>query len=157
MKFFRTKTDPTKLGDNDWIPGMVKDFNILDLFKEYMSLVPWDSCDSDSPFFRKVSKKRYAFEASTIGKNSFDSKSKAIAVILGLPNPNTYTTHTYRRSAGTIFFNLGIERQDLQLLGDWKDIDVPLTYVKKASISKRRITENCLQISPKKKCRHGTK
>jgi hypothetical protein len=70
-------------------------------------------------FWRRIYVENGAFigsEKSNIGKNSFAKISIEIAVALELPYPNSYTSHSFRRSAATWAADEGATTMQLKSL-----------------------------------------
>lgn len=63
---------------------------------------------------------RYKCVNQVTGKNSIAKIPKEMAKFLELPEPDTYTGHSYRRSATTIAADNGATIDDLKRLDLWK-------------------------------------
>jgi integrase len=81
------------------------------------------------------------------GKTWFSNLAKEAAVSLGLSDPESYTGHTYRRSAATAAAERGISQQRLQEAGRWSHEKTARSYVETSSRGKEA-TSNLLQDVP---------
>lgn len=70
----------------------------FELVKKYISLRP-DHCCSPSFFIHYHAGK---YTSMSVGINQFGNLGKTIAKFLGLPNPELYTGHCFRRTSATI-------------------------------------------------------
>lgn len=60
-----------------------------------------------------------------IGSNMIRQMPKKIAESLGLPSPETYTGHAFRRSSTTVLADQGADIETLKRHGVWKSANVP--------------------------------
>ena len=67
-----------------------------------------------------------------------------------MPNPETYISHTFRRSGATALVEGGATAEELKIIGNWKSIQVPTAYVSENKVCKSRIIRENMNISPKK-------
>ena len=69
-------------------------------------------------------KKNGGYASTPLGRNMLAGKGKEIANLLGLENPNKYTTHTWRRSSATLMANEGATREDMRGHFAWASEDM---------------------------------
>ena len=74
-----------------------------------------------------------------MGKNKITSISKDIARFLGLPDPDSYTGHCFRRTSATLLVDGGADLLTLKRHGGWKSDKVAEGYVQDSIGNKRRI------------------
>lgn len=73
-----------------------------------------------------------------IGKNTIAQIPKEMAKFLKLPNPDSYTGHSYRRTGTTIAANNGANLEQLKRIGDWKSAAVCERYIHESLGHKRK-------------------
>ncbi|XP_063910019.1 uncharacterized protein LOC135143278 [Zophobas morio] len=64
-----------------------------------------------------------------IGINKFGGMPKEVAAYLGLPNPELFTGHSFRRSSATLLVDGGGDITDLKRHGGWKSSSVAEGYI----------------------------
>lgn len=74
-----------------------------------------------------------------IGRNKFLSTPKLIADFLGLPDPEKYTGHSFRRTSATLLANSGADIITLKQHGGWRSTNVVEGYVENSISRKRKI------------------
>lgn len=74
-----------------------------------------------------------------MGKHSIAKVPKEIAKFLQLPEPHTYTGHSYRRSSTTIAADAGASIEELKRLGKWKSSSVAEGYIQDSFEHKRKL------------------
>ena len=124
--------------------------SIIDIFREYLTLITGDGMGLSGPLFCRVNKAKNGYVGSVIGKNTFDKLAREIAAELGKENPKGYTTHSFRRSGATILAALGLSNEELRQMGDWKSPQVAARYVDEAGTNKEAILKKAFQLSPVK-------
>lgn len=108
---------------------ITRKFTITDKFyqicKKYINLRPTNFV-SDIFFLNyqngKCTKQR-------IGINKFTVMGKQIATFLKLPNPETYSGHSFRRSSATLLIDAGGDITALKRHGGWKSTSVAEGYI----------------------------
>ena len=89
-----------------------------------------------------------------MGQNETKKLGVCIARRLGIPNPETYSSHCMRRTAATLLANSGISLIGLKNWGRWKSDSVAQGYVEQGIQSKTNTAADKLQVlskvSPKK-------
>ena len=60
-----------------------------------------------------------------------------IAAYLHLPDPQTYTGHSFRRSSATFLADSGEEITNIKRLGGWKSTTVAEGYVEDSDMKKK--------------------
>lgn len=98
-----------------------------------------------------------------IGSNKLGRMPKVIATYLKLPNPSSYTGHSFRRSSTTILADAGATFVAIKSHGGWLSDATPHGYIEDSTQSKRK-SSNMIQSqidleSQKKKqksCHVGT-
>lgn len=84
-----------------------------------------------------------------VGIHKIGGIPRKIATFLNLENPETYTGHTFRRSAATMLAENGGDLLTLKKFGGWKSSAVAEQYVEE-SVNKKIKISNQLFISTKK-------
>lgn len=125
---------------------MLEGISVVDIFKEYLSLLKDDGMGVNSPLFHRASAKSYGFEKHPIGKNQFDVISKSIALDLKKENSEEYTTHCYRRTGASILASLGASNEEIRVMGDWKSSDVATHYIRDSGLEREKIVKKTLGI-----------
>lgn len=128
----------------------IEDIDTNAIMDDYMNLRNQVANVNGNPLFLRPSTKRYGYDSMAIGKNQFSTMSVRMAKTLGKPNPETYTSHTFRRSCATALVEGGATAEELKIIGNWKSIQVPTAYVNESSVSKVNILRTNMHSSPKK-------
>lgn len=74
-----------------------------------------------------------------IGKNKFAGMPKQIAEFLHLPDPASYTGHTFRRTSATMLVDSGANMETLKRHGGWKSSAVAEGYIAESLGNKKNI------------------
>lgn len=114
--------------------------------QEYMNLRPPEQF-TDRFFIRYQEGKCLK---QVIGKNKIGEIPRNIALYLGLPNPNRYTGHCFRRSSATLLSDSGANVQSLKQLGGWRSDKVALGYVENSMHAKENIFNGIIHASTSK-------
>jgi len=77
------------------------------------------------------------FITSNIGVNTLSNLGKRVAEFLGLPTPEIYTGHCWRRTSATAFVDTGASLEELKRLGNWKSSAVAERYIADSNLGKR--------------------
>jgi integrase len=93
--------------------------------KKYMNLRPPHV--TINSFFLNYQKAKCTTQK--VGKNKFGIMGNQIASYLGLPNPEKYTGHCYRRSSATLYIDGGGDITGLKRHGGWKSTQVAEGYI----------------------------
>lgn len=80
--------------------------------------------------------------AQVIGKNKFGNMPKEIAEYLNLPDSNSYTGHTFRRTSATLLADSGADIMTLKRHGGWKSSNVAEGYIEDSLNSKKKIGDD---------------
>jgi len=104
--------------------------------REYMKLRPTNS--KTDRLFMQYRKGKCVNQV--MGKYSIAKVPKDIASFLKLPEPNSYTGHSFRATSTTIAADAGTTLEDLKRLGPWKSIYVCEQYIRKSKANKRKIS-----------------
>lgn len=120
---------------------MARTFTITDKFyqivKKYQSLRPLNlKCDR---FF--LNHQNGKCTQQPIGINKFGSMPKLIASYLNLPDPNSYTGHSFRRTSATLLAEAGADIITLKRHGGWKSNTVAEGYIEQSLSNKKKISE----------------
>lgn len=129
-----TKTNKTKKPKIYIING-----EFTNIVREYVKLRPKNS--STNRFFLQYRNGKLTNQP--MGKHSIAKIPKEMATFLQLPDPHTYTGHSYRRTSTTIAADAGASIEDLKRLGQWKSTDVVEKYIEN-SLGHRRKLANLL-------------
>lgn len=113
---------------------------LYDICKLYMQARP-QPCLLDR-FFLKYSNGKCINQA--IGINKFGSMPKEVAEYLNLPNAETYTGHSFRRTSATLLVDAGADITTLKRHGGWKSNTVAEGYISDSLNNKKKI---CQQIT----------
>lgn len=111
------------------------------IVKQYISLRP-SSDTAQLPFFLNYINGKCTRQC--VGVNKLGGVAKQIATYLGLPEPNCYTGHCFRRSSATILVDAGGDLLDLKRHGGWRSSAVAEGYVDNSMNNK---TKNCDKIT----------
>lgn len=74
-----------------------------------------------------------------IGRNKFLGVPKIIAEFLGLPEVNTFSGHSFRRTSATLLANAGADMTTLKRHGGWRSTSVVEGYIENSLANKRKI------------------
>lgn len=102
--------------------------------------------DDNGRFFRKFipankgDKTVGKYVKSPMGKNMIAKIPSEIATYLKLPNAATFTGHSFRRTAATLFANAGATSVDLKQHMNWKSDAVVMRYVNQSEVQKRNMS-----------------
>lgn len=75
-----------------------------------------------------------------IGINKIGNIPKQIADYLNLPNPELYTSHSFRRTSATLLADAGADITTLKRHGGWRANNVAEGYVEESINNKRKIS-----------------
>lgn len=106
-----------------------------DIIRQYIKLRP-PNVPTDRFFVQYRDGK---CRCQVIGKNVIAKVPKEMAKFLKLPNPNSYTGHSYRRSGTTIAANNGATIEQLKRMGGWKSSTVFEKYIQESIGYKRQL------------------
>ncbi|XP_011859053.1 PREDICTED: uncharacterized protein LOC105556569, partial [Vollenhovia emeryi] len=110
------------------------------IFKKYITLRPKDV--ENSRFFLNYQNGRCTRQP--IGLNKFVKIPRIIASYLKLPDPQSYTGHTFRRTSATLLADSGADIITLKRHGGWKSNTVAEGYIEDSFNNKKKI---CNQIT----------
>ena len=99
--------------------------NMLD----YIDALNLSEKERKGRLFRSYDERNSKFSKRPLGKNTAAKIPFEIATFLGLPNPELYTGHAFRRSAATILADEGATVNQLKRFGRWKSDTVCASYV----------------------------
>jgi hypothetical protein len=105
------------------------------LVSQYINAFPASS-RSGRFWFRLSGKTPVVATKKVIGINSIGSVTVEIAKFLGLDHPETYTSHTHRRTPATLLANSGASTLTLQRMGGWSSPTVAQEYVDQSMVAK---------------------
>lgn len=94
----------------------IEGVNSVEMIRRYMSLRPGHV--HHNRFFIKYYNGRCSVQP--VGINTFGIIPKRIAEAIGLPNPDSYTGHCFRRSSATLLAGSGINFLKIKRYGIWK-------------------------------------
>ncbi len=111
--------------------------SVIDLYLQYLELDLKKTRDQLSgPFFKSAhGKAARLFRQVPMGKNLIEKVGKEFAEELFLPNPATYTSHCWRRSAGTNASNAGVNVTMLMAHMGWNTPKTAIGYVQKSKLT----------------------
>lgn len=113
----------------------VNDF--VGIVKKYAALRP-EKCPTTRFFLNYQDGK---CTVQPIGVNKIGGMPKIIAEYLRLPNPETFTGHTFHRTGATLLVNAGADITTLKMFGKWKSTAVAEGYIADSSSNKQKIAE----------------
>jgi hypothetical protein len=70
--------------------------------------------------------------------------TKEMARFLKLPNPESYTSHSIRRTGATLLAEQGITTEALRQYGGWKNASTAQVYIGSTVSNKKRLAEAVL-------------
>lgn len=121
---------------------IVRQFTITGQFyyicKKYINLRP---ADTSTSFFLNFQNGKCTVQK--IGINKFAAMGKQIATFLNLPQPEMYTSHTFRRSS--LLVDTGADIMALKRHGGWKSASVAEGYVDDSVTRKTNTANKILQ------------
>ena len=160
----------------DWIPCSEDsgrkplDYDPASVIDAYLEAVMIDlDCkreDLKGGFFKGThSKAGKRFIRANVGKNTLATVGIEIAKELCLRNPETYTGHCWRRSAGTNASNSGINVTTLMSIMGWSCPKTAMQYVKRSRITSLQMSmylanvqrRNCSDPFPAQTARRSRK
>lgn len=103
----------------------VNNLNLLDIYRRYKSQRPKNI--KTSSFFLQLRHGKCI--SQVVGINNFSRIPVQIAKYLKLPDPESYTGHSFRRSSATLLANSGGDLLQLKKHGGWKSSTVAEGYV----------------------------
>jgi len=109
-------------------------------YKKYVNLRPKDI--QTTRFFLNYQNGKCTHQP--IGINKFSKMPMIIANYLKLPDPESYTGHTLRRTSATLLADSGADILTLKRHGGWKSNTVAEGYVENSVNNKKKI---CNQIT----------
>lgn len=120
-------------GDYAFVTGKLE----VDTLDRYRAMFP--PAQRNDRFFRKVLSKRGVLGVGKqkVGKGTAVDVGKKAASLLGLPHPERYTGHTWRRSALTWAANQGRSLVQMKALSGHKSDTVVQGYVEKSDIVRK--------------------
>ncbi|XP_029171249.1 uncharacterized protein LOC114940677 [Nylanderia fulva] len=107
-------------------------------YKKYVKLRPKDI--QTSRFFLNYQNGKCTQQP--IGINKFGRMPKIIAKYLKLPDPDSYTSHTFRRTSATLLADSGVDILTLKRHGGWKSNTVAEGCVENSINNKMILEEN---------------
>lgn len=125
-----SKTNPS--ADNMYIPFMDGNINLKVIVCSYIShLTAYLNSQTDVKhadcFWRTIRNEK--FINSPIGINALGKMPSRIASLLKLPNPSSYTGHSFRRTAASCMAAKGSSEEEIMSVGRWQSGQVAHHYV----------------------------
>lgn len=112
----------------------------LKLYRKYANLRP--PTTTHRRFF--INYKKGKCSVQCVGINTFGKMPAEIASYLGLPNPERYTGHSFRRSSATFLADSGEGITNIKRLGGWKSTAVAEGYLEDSVEQKKTISNKIL-------------
>lgn len=129
-------------------PHEKKHWNGVAMYTEYLEKIGED-IELERVFLRMENGK---VQNRALGKNYLADISKEAARFLGLASPDSYTSHTWRRSGATMLAESGVSTEGLRQYGGWKNAATAQIYIESTANNKKRLAETVLDsTSPTKK------
>ena len=117
-------------------------------YRKYLELIT-EGITSPRVFLRMEAGK---IQDRPLGKNYLADISKEAAKFLGLPSPELYTSHTWRRTGATLLAEQEVSTEALRQYGGWKNASTAQIYIESTAKNKKRLAEAVLESpSPTKK------
>ena len=127
---------------------LVSDRDLLRVFKIYYDLHPKDELGNfigKGRFFRKISgngtRMSITERSQHIGVNTYAKYASFIAEWLGLPHPELYKSHGFRRCLATWLAEAGVSMPLIKTAGNWQSPRAAETYIAKSTRTKRTISD----------------
>lgn len=109
--------------------------NPLELFHKYARLRPQHV--THDYFF--VAYRNQKCTVQRVGIHSFGKMPANVAEYLGLPNPELYTGHCFRRTSATLVADAGADLVTLKRLGGWGSSAVAESYIEDSIEKKKKV------------------
>ena len=106
-----------------------------EIIRKYVRLRPANV--ENNRFFLNYQKGKCTVQP--IGRNKFLAVPKLVADFLALPDSETYTGHSFRRTSATLLADGGADIITLQQHGGWRSTNVVQGYVQNSITKKRKI------------------
>jgi integrase len=90
-----------------------------------------------------------------VGVNTFGTMPRKIAEFLQLPNPQSYTGHSFRRSSATLLAGKGVNFLGIKRLGGWKSSAVAEGYIEDSLHEKIAIADQLAAGSSSRSSLHN--
>ena len=113
---------------------------VVNYLEKVRQSVPASNLKEEDAFFRRPLKSGYS-KREVMGAKYLGKIGKNIASELGLPNPQKYTGHCFRRSAATAAANQGATTVDLKTTFGWTNEKTALKYIEGTKVQKRRMSK----------------
>ncbi|KAJ8912040.1 hypothetical protein NQ315_000533 [Exocentrus adspersus] len=123
------------------ISAEVNNGKFLELYRKYANLRP-SSVTSHRRFYIKYTKGKCSVQC--IGINTIGKIPSEIAAYLGLPNPERYTGHSFRRSSATFLTDSGEEITNIKRLGGWKSTSVAESHIEESEKQRENLSNKIL-------------
>lgn len=124
------------------ITSEVNNGTYLQLYHKYLNIRPHITTHRRLFVYYKNGK----CTCQCVGINTFGKMPSEIAAFLGLPNPELYTGHSFRRSSATILADNGEQITNIKRLGGWKSTAVAEGYIEESLKNKKEISNKILQL-----------
>lgn len=136
----------SNVAEQMYIPFIDGNLNCKNIIESYLFQINeytrLNAVEDPKILWRTIRNER--FINSTIGINTMGKFPLKIAEILKLPNPSSFTGHSFRRSAATVLANHGSSQEQIMAVGRWKSIKVAHRYVEKSNIPRWNAAKNLL-------------
>lgn len=108
-----------------------------DIVREYIKLRPLNA-KTDRLFLQWRNGKMVN---QVMGKHSIAKIPKEVAKYLNLPEPSTFTGHSYRRTSTTVAVDEGCSMDEIKRIGPWESTKVAERYVQDSLARKRKVAK----------------
>jgi len=115
----------------------VTDELCVNIVRNYMSC--FDREERTGRFFRSL--KNGKATKQPVGVNTLAKVPNHIAMFLGKPNADAFTSHCFRRTAATLLAESGASLPLMKIAGGWKSSTVAENYIAKSELTKRKISD----------------
>lgn len=132
----KTHIARTFIVTNDKINGN----NVIDIYRKYFALR--SAKTTHSRFFVNYIKGMCTVQA--VGKNTFSKIPSKIAEYLKLPEPSSYTGHSFRRTSASLLVEAGGDIISLKRHGGWKSSAVAEGYLEDSISQKCNVAQQII-------------
>lgn len=139
MTIYSTKTRATRIVCIVSAEG----YDSFPIIKRYMALA--DTLSHRPAFLLQV--RNMKIHSQRIGINSIRDHMKQIATFRGLPNHNSYTSHSGRRTAATLMASSGASNLQLKRAGGWRNMATVDGYVAENAAMRRDTAVKLLSMN----------
>lgn len=124
-------------------PNANDHLNAVKMYEKYLAMVP-ETIKSRRIWLRMENGK---IQDRPLGKNNLADITKEIARFLKLPKPESYTSHSIRRTGATILAETNFTTEAIRQYGGWKNASTAQLYIENTANNKKRLSEAVIEPS----------